>query len=83
MRNDGDYINGKCRKKIQAKLVTNGKEGLGLRVGVKKVGCLRFAYTFDYADEVRAGNQVFESHNVMLCEFHGKLDSLDVATRGF
>ena len=26
-------------KKIQAKLVKNGKEGLGLRVGVKKVGC--------------------------------------------
>ena len=53
-------------KKIQAKLVKNGKEGLGLRVGVKKVGCSGFAYTFDYTDEIRAGDQVFESHNVML-----------------
>ena len=52
-------------KKIQVQLVKNGK-GLGLRVGVRKVGCSGFAYTFDYADEVRAGDQVFESHNAML-----------------
>ena len=52
-------------KKIQAQLAKNGK-GLGLRVGVKKVGCSGFAYTFDYADEVRAADQVFESHNAML-----------------
>ena len=52
-------------KKIQVQLVKNGK-GLGLRVGVRKVGCSGFAYTFDYADEVRAGEQVFESHNAML-----------------
>ena len=53
-------------KKIQARLVKNGEEGMGLRVGVKKVGCSGFAYTFDYADEVRAGDQVFKSHDVML-----------------
>ncbi|WP_432745107.1 iron-sulfur cluster assembly accessory protein [Methylobacter sp. G7] len=53
-------------KKIQARFVKNGKEGMGLRVGVKKVGCSGFAYTFDYADEVCAGDQVFESHDVML-----------------
>jgi iron-sulfur cluster assembly protein len=52
-------------KKIQDQLVKNGK-GLGLRVGVRKVGCSGFAYTFDYADEVRAADQVFESHNTTL-----------------
>jgi iron-sulfur cluster assembly protein len=53
-------------KKIQAQLAKNGKGGIGLRVGVKKVGCSGYAYTFDYADAMCAGDQVFESHNVML-----------------
>ena len=37
-------------KQIQAQLAKRGR-GLGLRVGVKKVGCSGFAYTYDYADE--------------------------------
>ena len=49
-------------RQIQNQLAKRGK-GLGLRVGVKKVGCSGFAYTFDYADEVRDGDQVFESHD--------------------
>lgn len=52
-------------KKIQAQLEKNGK-GLGLRVGVKKVGCSGFAYTFAYAESVGADDQVFESHNAKL-----------------
>ena len=46
-------------KQIQAQLAKRGN-GLGLRVGVKKVGCSGFAYTYDYADEVRADDQLFE-----------------------
>ncbi|MDN5752319.1 MAG: iron-sulfur cluster assembly accessory protein [Nitrosospira sp.] len=49
-------------KQIRKQLAKRGK-GLALRIGVKKVGCSGFAYTFDYADEVRAGDQMFESHN--------------------
>ena len=52
-------------KQIQAQLAKRGK-GLGLRVGVKKVGCSGFAYTFDYADEVRAGDQSFEAHDAKI-----------------
>ena len=52
-------------KKIQAQLAKNGK-GLGLRVGIKKVGCSGFAYTFGYAEEVGATDKVFESHNALL-----------------
>jgi iron-sulfur cluster assembly protein len=48
-------------KQIQRQLAKRGK-GLGLRVGVKKVGCSGFAYTFDYADDVREGDRLFESH---------------------
>lgn len=49
-------------KQIHSQLVKRGK-GLGLRVGIKKVGCSGFAYTFDYADEVRADDRTFEAHD--------------------
>jgi len=49
-------------KQIQNQLAKRGK-GLGLRVGVKKVGCSGFAYTFDYADEARPGDGLFEAHD--------------------
>ncbi len=49
-------------KQIRNQLIKRGK-GLGLRVGVKKVGCSGFAYTFDYADEMQPGDQLFEAHD--------------------
>lgn len=48
-------------KQIQNQLAKRGK-GLGLRVGVKTVGCSGLAYTFDYADEMHPGDQIFEAH---------------------
>ncbi len=49
-------------KQIQSQLAKRGK-GLALRIGVKKVGCSGLAHTFDIADEIRAGDCTFESHN--------------------
>jgi iron-sulfur cluster assembly protein len=49
-------------RQIRKQLAKRGK-GLGLRLGVKKQGCSGFAYTFDYADELRVGDQVFESND--------------------
>ena len=66
----------RAAKQIQAQLVKHGK-GLGLRVGVKKVGCNGFAYTFDYADEVRAGDHSFESHNANVVVDADSLSFLD------
>ncbi len=63
-------------KQIQYQLAKRGR-GLGLRVGVKKVGCSGFAYTFDYADEVRAGDQVFELHAAKVLTDADSLSFLD------
>ena len=48
-------------KQITTQLAKRGK-GMALRIGVKKVGCSGYAYTYDIADEVLAGDHVFEAH---------------------
>jgi iron-sulfur cluster assembly protein len=63
-------------KQIRKQLAKRGK-GLALRIGVKKVGCSGFAYTFDYADEVRVDDQIFESHNANVVIDTGSLPFLD------
>ena len=55
------HLTESAAKQIKTQLAKRGK-GLGLRVGVKKVGCSGFAYTYDYADEVRDEDATFESH---------------------
>ncbi|HQR24949.1 MAG TPA: iron-sulfur cluster assembly protein IscA [Steroidobacteraceae bacterium] len=44
-------------------LASRGR-GVGLRVGVKKTGCSGYAYVVNYADEVAAGDVVFEAAGV-------------------
>ena len=61
---------------IRTQLARRGT-GLGLRVGVKKVGCSGYAYTFDYADEVRSGDQSFESHDATIVVDADSLSFLD------
>ena len=66
-------------KQIQAQLAKRGR-GLVLRVGVKKVGCSGFAYTYDYADEVRPEDQLFEAHGTKLVVDAKALDFLKGST---
>ena len=40
--------------------------GIGLRLGVKTVGCSGLAYTFDMAQEVGANDRLFEAHEAKL-----------------
>ena len=63
-------------KQIHSQLAKRGK-GLGLRVGIKKVGCSGFAYTFDYADDVRAGDHMFEGHDAKVVVDTDSLAVLD------
>lgn len=66
----------KAAKQIQKQFSKRGK-GLALRIGVKKVGCSGFAYTFDYADEIRVDDQIFESPNANVVIDTGSLPFLD------
>ena len=63
-------------KQIRNQLAKRGK-GVGLRVGVKKVGCSGLAYTFDYADELRPGDCLFEAHDAKVVVDADALSSLD------
>jgi iron-sulfur cluster assembly protein len=66
-------------QQIQKQLAKRGS-GVGLRVGVKKVGCSGFAYTYDYADEVKSGDQVFEDFGTKLVVDEKSLDFLKGST---
>jgi len=63
-------------KQIRRQLAKRGI-GLGLRVGIKKEGCSGFAYTFGFADELRAGDQMFESYGANVVIDAGSLPYLD------
>ena len=52
-------------KQIKSQLAKRGK-GLGLRVGIKKVGCSGWTYTYDYADAVQDDDRVFEAFDTKL-----------------
>lgn len=63
-------------KQIRTQLTKRGK-GLGLRVGIKKVGCSGWAYTYDYADEVKADDKVFEAFDSKLVVDGKSLEFID------
>ncbi len=46
--------------------LTNRGKGAGLRLGVKTTGCSGMAYVLEFADEVEAGDEVFESQGVKI-----------------
>ena len=74
------HLTESAAKQIQNQLAKRGR-GLGLRVGVKKVGCSGFAYTYDYADEVRSEDALFEAYGTTLVVDRKSLDFLSGSTR--
>ena len=57
--------------------------GIGLRLGVKEVGCSGFAYTFDMAKEVGPDDALFEGHAAKLVVDRTALAYLDGAELDF
>ncbi|WP_333842603.1 iron-sulfur cluster assembly protein IscA [Pelomicrobium sp.] len=51
--------------------------GLGLRLGVRTAGCSGYAYKVEFADEVREGDTLFESHGVKVLVDAKSLPFLD------
>ncbi|HHS99397.1 MAG TPA: iron-sulfur cluster assembly accessory protein [Thiomicrospira sp.] len=52
-------------------------QGIGLRVATKVSGCAGFSYVVDYADEVKDGDQIFESFGTKVVVDSKSLENID------
>jgi iron-sulfur cluster assembly protein len=66
----------RAAERVRNFLAKRGK-GEGLRLGVKTVGCSGKAYVVEYADNIDADDQVFESHGVKVIVNAANLAFLD------
>ena len=67
---------------IRKQIAKHGS-GIGLRVGIKPVGCSGYAYTYALADDVRDDEQRIEAHGATLLVATEHLASLDGACLDF
>lgn len=72
-------------KRIKELISERGKATLGIRVGVKSSGCTGLAYTFEYADDEKKGDEkisqdgvcVYIDAKALLYLFGTKLDFIE------
>jgi iron-sulfur cluster assembly protein len=68
-------VTDKAAKHIKTALAKKG--AVGLRLGVRTVGCSGLAYTFDYATEVKTSDTLFESNEVKVVVDQESLQYVD------
>jgi len=66
----------RAAKHIESSLKRRGK-GIGLRLGVKQVGCSGLAYKIEWAEEARPEDLKFETHGVAVYVEPGSLQFID------
>ncbi len=67
---------------IRSQIARHGS-GVGLRVGIKPVGCSGYAYTYALADDVHDDEQRIEAHGATLLVATDNLASLEGASLDF
>ena len=66
-----------------SKQIAKHGSGVGLRVGIKPVGCSGYAYTYALADDIRDNEQRIEAHGATLLVATEHLASLQGACLDF
>lgn len=75
------HVTENAARHIRRALASRG--GLGLRLGVKTVGCSGLTYTFDYATEIGPEDEAFESNDTKVVVRRLDLAFLDGSTLDF
>jgi iron-sulfur cluster assembly protein len=55
------------------KFLESNQDCVGLRFGIKTTGCSGYAYAVTFAEDIKPGDQVFESHGVKIIVDHESL----------
>ncbi|BCN93815.1 iron-binding protein IscA [Thiomicrorhabdus immobilis] len=58
-------------------MIAKRGHGVGLRVATKVSGCAGFSYVVDYADDIKDGDQVFESFGTKVVVDSKSLENID------
>ncbi len=69
-------------RQIRSQIAKRGS-GIGLRVGLKPVGCSGYAYSYELADEVRDDELRIDAHDATLLVATTDVPSLDGACLDF